>query len=88
MAIGALPRGIVGRILARGCLLAVSGLAVGIAAAMYAARLAAPMIREVSTTDIATLIAVAVLLLFVSVISTLAPAIRAARVDPVSALRS
>jgi hypothetical protein len=49
--------------------------------------LAPPMIRQVSPRDLMTFLAVAAVLLLVSTFSMLVPAIGAARVDPIVALR-
>jgi ABC-type lipoprotein release transport system permease subunit len=48
----------------------------------------APLLFEVSAYDAATFVAVGIILVAVSVLASVIPAARAARVDPVVALRA
>jgi ABC-type lipoprotein release transport system permease subunit len=61
--------------------------AIGGAGALLLSRVMRSMVFEVSTIDPLTLAAATVLLAGVAVASSLWPALRAARVDPVRALR-
>ena len=76
--------GVVGRSL----LLVAGGLAVGLAGATLGSGLVASQLYEVAPSDPASYVAVAVLVALVGVAAALAPARRASRVDPVTALRS
>ncbi len=87
MALGA-ERGIVVRAIVRGALaLACLGLAAGVAGALALTRLLQSFLFGVSTTDPLTFIAAAALLLLVTVAAAWVPALRAANVDPMVALR-
>jgi len=65
-----------------------AGIGAGLIAAALASRLAAAFLRGISPRDPVTYIAVTVLLLSVAAVATWIPARRAARVDPVQALRA
>jgi putative ABC transport system permease protein len=64
------------------------GIAVGIAITLAASRVIQAQLYGVTATDPILIIAVAVLLAVVAAASALAPALRAARVDPVVALKT
>jgi putative ABC transport system permease protein len=64
------------------------GLAVGVVASLVLTRLLASQLFGVSPTDPATFVGLAVVILGVSVVSSLLPAIRATRIDPMIALRA
>jgi len=87
MALGARTSDILRLILRRGMALTGIGLAAGLVAAVAATRLLSSMLFEVKASDPATYIGVAALLGAVSLAASYIPARRAARVDPVSALR-
>jgi putative ABC transport system permease protein len=63
------------------------GLAIGLAAAFLGSRVAASLLFGVSATDPATFIAVSLLLALVALLASVIPASRAARVQPLRALR-
>ena len=86
MALGAQPTDVLKLIFGKGLLIVGIGLAVGLAAAFGAARLAGNFIA-VSPTDPVTYLAVSGLLLFVALVACYIPARRAMRVDPMVALR-
>jgi putative ABC transport system permease protein len=63
------------------------GLAIGMIGASMLTRLLANLLYEVKPTDPATLVAVSLVLIAVSALASYIPARRAARVDPMVALR-
>ncbi len=87
MALGAERQHVLRMVLRSGTVLALSGIAIGLAAALALARLIAALLFETSTADPPTFSAVPVLLLAVALVASYLPARRAARVDPMSALR-
>ncbi len=64
-----------------------AGIGCGLIVALFAPRVLATMVYDVSPTDPATLAAVALLLIAVGAAACLLPALRATRVDPVIVLR-
>jgi predicted lysophospholipase L1 biosynthesis ABC-type transport system permease subunit len=87
MALGALPGQVTRRFLSQGVLVAAVGCAAGIALALAFTRVLSGMLYGVSATDPATLAGVVTIVLAVSALASLLPAIRAARVDPIQVLR-
>jgi putative ABC transport system permease protein len=87
MALGATGREVTRLFLKRGARLAATGIVLGIGAALAVTRMMAGFVSGVSTADPWTYCAVALLLLAVALLASWAPAHRAARVDPISALR-
>ena len=67
--------------------MALGGVILGILAALGLTRLMAQMLYGVSSTDPATFFAITTLLTVVALLACLFPALRATRVDPLSALR-
>jgi ABC-type antimicrobial peptide transport system permease subunit len=88
IALGAVPREILGLVLGQGAGLAVAGVALGLAGALAASHLLARLLFEVRPTDPATYAGTALTLLGVAGLAALVPALRATRTDPVEALRS
>jgi len=74
-------------VLREGMRLALLGLAVGIAGAFAVGRILASLLHEVKPDDPAIFIATAGLLAIVALIACYLPARRAARLDPMTALR-
>jgi putative ABC transport system permease protein len=87
MALGAHPRDVLRLVVGEGMLLTIGGLGLGLAAAYWLTRLMTRMLFGVSATDAATFTVVAALLAVVAFLATWIPARRAARVDPLIALR-
>jgi ABC-type antimicrobial peptide transport system permease subunit len=88
MALGAGRREIYGLVIKDAMVLTLAGLAIGTVAALLSARVIGAQLYGVTSTDPATYVAIAGLQLAVAVFATLLPARRAARVDPVVALRA
>jgi predicted permease len=88
MALGARPAGVISMVVRRSLLLAGLGIAAGIAIALGASRLASSLLYGIAPHDPVSYVAAATLLLLAAVAAGWIPAVRAARVDPVTALRS
>jgi putative ABC transport system permease protein len=87
MALGA-SRGAVARlVIGRGALLALAGIALGIAGAAAGSRLLAGLLFGVTAVDPATYVVVALAVAVVALVATLLPARRAMIIDPRFALR-
>ncbi|HEX4954859.1 MAG TPA: ABC transporter permease [Thermoanaerobaculia bacterium] len=86
-ALGALPEGILKLVLGQGALLLGVGLAIGITAALLSGRLIRSFLFEVGPSDPKVVSVVAMALALVGLLACLAPSLKAARVDPVVALR-
>ncbi len=87
MALGATPLGVLGLVLRHGALLAALGLAGGLAMALGLTRFIAGFLFGVGATDPVTFVSVPLILLAVTTLATLVPAIRAMRSDPGLAMR-
>jgi len=87
MALGARAGGVLRLVARQGLALTGIGVAIGLALALAVSRFAASLLYGVSATDPLTFIAVPVLLLAIAVLAVLLPARRAARTDPLTALR-
>jgi putative ABC transport system permease protein len=87
IALGATSRDVVTDVLGQGLRLAALGLGVGLALAVAVTRLISAMLFGTSPTDVATYVAAAALLAAIAVAASLIPALRASRVDPLTALR-
>jgi putative ABC transport system permease protein len=87
LALGADGGTIAGMIVKSGVLLAGAGIGIGIVAALLLTRLIASQLYGISPSDAVTFFAVPVALITMATIASYIPARRAARVDPVVALR-
>jgi putative ABC transport system permease protein len=87
MALGAAPGSVFRLIVGHGLRLSAAGVAIGVAASFGLTRAMTSMLVGVKATDPATFTAMAALFLIIAAIASGLPARRAARVDPLVALR-
>jgi putative ABC transport system permease protein len=87
ISLGASRSDVLRLVLRQGLILALAGSAVGIVSALILARLMTKLLYGISPNDPVTFIAVAALLLIVSLVACYVPARRAMQVDPVTAMR-
>ena len=87
LALGARPENIIALVVRQGMQLTLIGILAGLTGAAVLTRVIANLLFGVSTGDVATFLAVPVLLAAVSFAATVIPALRAIRVDPLVALR-
>jgi predicted permease len=88
MALGARPVSLRSMVLRQSMTLVMTGLALGILAALLLSRPIAPMLYEISPSDPLAYLAALVILFEVALAASWFPARRATRVDPMEALRS
>jgi len=88
MALGAQRRDIERLIVRPGLVLAVAGVAAGVATAALLARLMSAVLFAVASTDVMTYAAVSLLLIAVTLMACYVPARRATKQDPLTALRT
>jgi putative ABC transport system permease protein len=87
MALGATPSQVVSGVLHYGVVLTCVGLAIGLAGALAGTRVLSSLLYGVQAIDAATFTAVSLVLAAVALTASYLPARRAARVDPLVALR-
>ena len=88
MALGATRGNVVALVIRRGMAWAVAGIGAGLFVAFFLTRLMAGLLYGVAPRDPGTFAAVTGILFAVAILASAIPAIRAARVDPLDALRS
>jgi putative ABC transport system permease protein len=88
LAIGATPSNVVGLFVREGAMLMAIGVACGIGGALLVTRALSTLLFGVTTTDPITFATVAGTLTIVALLASYVPARRAARVDPMTALRA
>jgi putative ABC transport system permease protein len=88
VAIGAQRGDVIRLVLAEGARLAVAGIVVGMISAYWATRLLSSFLYGVTATDLPAFAVAALALFIVALVATYLPAHRAARVDPMHALRA
>lgn len=88
MALGASSSTVLGLILGQTLRLAVAGVLLGLVGALALTRLAASLLYGVTPTDPLTFAGVVLTLTFVAAMAGYLPAWRAARIEPMSALRT
>jgi putative ABC transport system permease protein len=87
-ALGAQPRDIVALVLRQALWIIGIGVLFGLAAAMAAVRLLSAFLHGISPHDALTFVAVPIVIVAVAAVACLVPARRAAKVDPLTALRA
>lgn len=88
MALGATARSALRLVIRESAVVAMAGILLGIAGSIATTRLLRGLLFGVGVIDVPVLLSVAALLAIVAVIASLAPARRASRVDPVTAIRT
>ena len=88
LAMGARPLDVVGMVVRGALFLACSGVVLGLVAAIWISRFLTSLLFEIAPTDVPTLAGVSMSLLLVGASAAWLPARRAARVDPLVALRT
>jgi putative ABC transport system permease protein len=88
MAIGAQRADVVRLVLAEGTRLALAGIVVGVAGAYWATQLLSSFLYGVTATDLGAFAGSSIALFIVALLATYLPARRAARIDPMTALRA
>ena len=87
MALGAQKADVLLLVQRQGLVLVMIGLGIGVAGGLALTRLMSALLFRVQATDPVTFVLVAVVLIAVSLMACLVPARRAAKVDPIVALR-
>jgi putative ABC transport system permease protein len=87
IALGAQQTHVLRSVLGAGALMALIGIAIGLAAALVLTRLMSGLLYGVSAIDPVTFATVGILLMLVAMVACYIPAWRAMRVDPIDALR-
>lgn len=88
MAVGASRREVLAMVLARGLRPVITGVLIGLPAAVVAVRFLRSQLFETSPSDPLTLIVIPLMLLFIASLASFAPAFRASRMDPMVSLRT
>jgi hypothetical protein len=88
VALGARRTDIVGLVVRQGVRFAVSGALLGVASAAIAGRWIQPLLFRQSATDPVVYAGVSVIMVVLALVASAVPAIRAARADPITALRA
>jgi putative ABC transport system permease protein len=88
LALGAQPNQVVGMVVRQGMVVAAIGIALGLVGALVAGRLMSGLLYGVGPFDLATLAAVTGIIGLATLAANWVPALRAANVDPLTALRS
>jgi putative ABC transport system permease protein len=88
LAVGSQPHHLLSRVIAEGVAMAIGGLAVGLACGYGLAQLAGTFLADLKMPGVLPVASSAVVLLLAAVTASVIPALRAARVDVIQALRS
>ena len=88
MALGATPTGVLRLVIGQGGRLASAGIVLGLVGALGLSRVLERMLFGVTASDTVTFAGTALVLGTVALVASLVPALRASRVDPVTALRN
>ena len=87
MALGASRQGVIGMVVGQGMQFVVAGIVLGVAASVGLSRFMNGFVYGIKTTDTLTFVLAALVLSLVALLANLAPARRAASVDPIAALK-
>jgi len=87
LALGARPGAVLAMVVRQGMVLALAGVAIGLAGALALTRVLGKLLYGISTDDPATFAGAALLLTAVAAAACYLPAKRAAKADPMTALR-
>ena len=87
LALGGRPSRVLSGVMTEGLVMTLTGLVLGLAAAVALSRVLQDLVFSIRPTDPLTYVAIAGLLLVVAVVASYVPARRAMRVDPISVLR-
>jgi putative ABC transport system permease protein len=87
MAVGANRSDIMGIVFRHGLVLTLTGMLIGIGGALFLTRMLTRLLFQISPLDVASFISSVVLLGLISIGAFVIPSFRAARLDPVQALR-
>jgi putative ABC transport system permease protein len=87
MALGATRSGVIRLVVGQGSRLAIVGIVLGLAGAVGLTRFLEKMLFGVTASDTVTFAGAAIVLGAVAIVASLIPALRAAGIDPVTALR-
>jgi putative ABC transport system permease protein len=87
VALGASRQSVLGLVMKQGVTITLIGVVIGLGGAFGLTRLIATQLFSVKATDPATFLTVTAVLVGVAVAATLVPALRATRIDPLTALR-
>jgi predicted permease len=88
VALGAQRRNVIALVLGQGIRLALAGIVLGLAGAFALTRTLSSLLYVVSATDVLTYATVPLILGAIAVVATYLPALRATRVDPLTAIRA
>jgi predicted lysophospholipase L1 biosynthesis ABC-type transport system permease subunit len=88
LALGAQPAQLVSMVIRQGMVVAVIGIGLGLVGALGVGRLMSGLLYGVTPTDLVTLVSIPVLIAIATLVANWVPARRAARVDPLVALRN
>jgi predicted permease len=87
-ALGARPRQIFGLVITQGVIVTIAGLAIGAVAAGASTKYLTTLLYGVSSHDVVTFLAVGLVMIAIALVACFVPALRAMRVDPLTALRA
>ena len=88
MALGAAPREMLANVLAQSTVVALVGIALALPLIVWLGRYVTALIFEVTPLDLPSIVAASLIMLTVAAAAALIPAVRAARIDPASALKA
>jgi putative ABC transport system permease protein len=88
MALGARRADVLQMTVRQGLKLVGAGMILGLSAAFLLTRVMATLLYGISATDPTTFIGISVVLLAVAILASYVPALRATKVDPITALRA